>query len=52
LIFLGASGYAAATRLLEHGYTNIKVFEAENRIGGRTYTKNVDGVSLDMGAQW
>jgi monoamine oxidase len=50
--FLGSSGYAAACKLLENGYKNVKIFEAENRIGGRTYTKHVNGYALDMGAQW
>jgi Flavin containing amine oxidoreductase len=48
----GSSGYAAACKLLENGFKNVQIFEAENRIGGRTYTKLVNGFALDMGAQW
>jgi Flavin containing amine oxidoreductase len=48
----GSSGYAAACKLLENGFKNVQIFEAENRIGGRTYTKLVKGFALDMGAQW
>lgn len=29
----GASGIAAATRLLKNNFSNIKILEAENRIG-------------------
>ncbi|GLH03199.1 Protein anon-37Cs [Gryllus bimaculatus] len=48
----GASGIATASRLLENGFTNITVLEAENRIGGRIHTENfADGI-VDMGAQW
>jgi monoamine oxidase len=48
----GAAGYAAACKLLENGFKNVKIFEADNRIGGRIDTKFVNGVALDMGAQW
>lgn len=43
IIGAGAAGIAAATRLYENGVTDILVLEAENRIGGRVYTLDVEG---------
>lgn len=34
----GASGIAAATKLMLNGFRNVKILEAENRIGGRVNT--------------
>ncbi|CAG9863754.1 unnamed protein product [Phyllotreta striolata] len=52
IIGAGAAGVAAATRLLENGIDNIKILEAENRIGGRIYSLEFDGVFIDLGGQW
>lgn len=40
IIGAGASGIAAASKLYESGFRNVTILEAENRIGGRVYTKN------------
>lgn len=42
IIGAGASGLAAATRLYENGIHDLLVLEAENRIGGRINTINLD----------
>lgn len=38
IIGAGVAGLAAATRLIRDGFRNIKILEAENRIGGRVYS--------------
>ncbi|KAG8237515.1 hypothetical protein J437_LFUL017565 [Ladona fulva] len=48
----GASGIAAATRLMKSGVNDIIVLEAENRIGGRVFTTEFGENEVDMGAQW
>lgn len=48
----GASGIAAASKLLQYGYENIVILEVENRIGGRIWTKCESDNCLDMGAKW
>jgi len=52
IIGAGASGIAAATRLLEQGFKNVQLFEAEDRIGGRINTIPFANSFIDMGAQW
>lgn len=34
----GPSGIAAASKLIENGFNNVIILEAEDRIGGRVYT--------------
>jgi monoamine oxidase len=41
----------AARKLLEAGLTPV-VLEADDRVGGRILTEVVDGVPLELGAQW
>lgn len=48
----GASGFAAASKLLSNGFNNVVILEAENRIGGRVYTIPFGSNVVDMGAQW
>lgn len=48
----GASGFAAASKLISNGFRNVLILEAENRIGGRVYTIPFGANVLDMGAQW
>uniref|UniRef100_A0A182Y2A2 Amine oxidase domain-containing protein n=1 Tax=Anopheles stephensi TaxID=30069 RepID=A0A182Y2A2_ANOST len=48
----GAAGIAAATRLLERGFRNLTILEAENRIGGRIHSVRRGPNVLDYGAQW
>lgn len=52
IIGAGASGIAAATRLYENGLTNIKILEAERRIGGRIHSLPFGGGVIDLGGQW
>lgn len=52
IIGAGLSGISAASKLLEHGYTNITILEAENRIGGRIWTEFDGDKFLELGSQW
>lgn len=52
IIGAGAAGIASATRLIEKGYTNLTILEAENRIGGRIHTIPFGSNVVDLGAQW
>ncbi|KAG5877916.1 hypothetical protein JTB14_020955 [Gonioctena quinquepunctata] len=52
IIGAGASAIAAATRLLENGISDIKLLEAENRIGGRVHSVDFGGTMVDLGGQW
>lgn len=42
IVGAGSAGIAAASKLLEFGYKNIVVLEAESRIGGRVQTEYFD----------
>lgn len=48
----GAAGISAAAKLLENGYENITILEAENRIGGRVNSVPLGKGYIDLGAQW
>jgi protoporphyrinogen/coproporphyrinogen III oxidase len=50
IIGAGPSGLTAALRLKELGYTNVTVFEKENRVGGKVNTLNSNGLSAELGA--
>ncbi len=52
IVGAGASGFATATKLLENGYNNIVILEAENRIGGRIHSIPFGKGYIDLGAQW
>lgn len=52
IIGAGAAGMSAATMLMENGFLNLTILEAENRIGGRIHTIEFGENVLDMGAQW
>ncbi|KAG4077866.1 hypothetical protein HA402_013800 [Bradysia odoriphaga] len=52
IVGAGASGISAAVKLLENGYDDIVVLEAENRIGGRVYSIPFGKGFVDLGAQW
>ncbi|KAJ8912187.1 hypothetical protein NQ315_003791 [Exocentrus adspersus] len=52
IIGSGPSGIAAATRLWKHNFTNIKVLEAENRIGGRVHSVKFGDAYVDLGGEW
>ncbi|KAL9889203.1 spermine oxidase-like [Glossina fuscipes fuscipes] len=48
----GPSGIAAATRLMEAGFNDVLILEAESRVGGRIYTIPFADSVIDLGAQW
>lgn len=52
IVGAGASGIAAASKLIENGFENLIILEAENRIGGRVNTVKFDEYVIDLGAQW
>lgn len=52
IVGAGASGVAAATKLLSNGFKNVTILEAENRIGGRVNTIPFGANVVDMGGQW
>lgn len=52
IIGAGASGMAAATKLVLCGFENVTILEAENRFGGRINTIPFGENVVDMGAQW
>ncbi|XP_076295199.1 uncharacterized protein LOC143216221 [Lasioglossum baleicum] len=52
IVGAGASGIAAATKLLENGIEDLLILEAEDRIGGRVNTIKFDEYLIDQGAQW
>lgn len=52
IIGAGAAGISAAAKLFENGYTNVKILEAENRYGGRVYTKKFGDNFIELGAQF
>ncbi len=47
----GLAGLTAATRLANAGMKAV-VLEARDRVGGRTYSTEVDGFRFDLGGQW
>lgn len=51
VIGAGAAGLSAATRLRNAGST-VTVLEARDRVGGRTWTRDIDGAMLEIGGQW
>ncbi|XP_053975600.1 spermine oxidase-like [Hylaeus volcanicus] len=52
IVGAGASGIAAASKLLQNGFEDVLILEAEDRIGGRVHTVKFDEYSVDLGAQW
>ncbi|MEU4623469.1 FAD-dependent oxidoreductase [Actinoplanes sp. NPDC023801] len=47
----GMAGLAAARALADRGL-DVRVWEARDRIGGRTTGADVDGTGFDLGANW
>ncbi|GIF44162.1 flavin monoamine oxidase family protein [Actinoplanes xinjiangensis] len=47
----GMAGLAAARTLTAHG-VDVVIWEARERIGGRTAPADVDGAGFDLGANW
>lgn len=52
IIGSGLSGFSAARKLLENGFDDIVILEAENRIGGRIHSVPFSDGAIDLGAQW
>lgn len=52
VIGAGIAGISAASKLIENGFKNVTVLEAENRIGGRVCTVPYASNVVDLGAQW
>ncbi len=51
IIGAGASGLTAAARLRAAGLT-VAVLEARDRVGGRLWTNDIEGATLEIGGQW
>lgn len=51
VIGAGVAGLTAANRLRAGGL-RVAVLEARDRVGGRTWTNDIDGVTLEIGGQW
>jgi monoamine oxidase len=51
IIGAGISGIYLGNRLKKEGFS-IKILEANNRIGGRIYTKNIHNTKIELGATW
>ena len=45
VIGAGTAGLSAASELLRNGFTNVKVYEARDRLGGRIFSKRRNGDS-------
>ncbi|XP_039311359.1 uncharacterized protein LOC105196041 [Solenopsis invicta] len=52
IVGAGSSGIAAASKLLQGGVNDFVILEANDRIGGRIYTKEFGENVVDLGAQW
>lgn len=52
IVGAGLSGFSAAAKLLEHGYDDITILEAEERIGGRVHSVPYSNGFIDLGGQW
>uniref|UniRef100_A0A914WKA4 Amine oxidase domain-containing protein n=1 Tax=Plectus sambesii TaxID=2011161 RepID=A0A914WKA4_9BILA len=52
IIGAGFAGLAAASRLIELGFTDVTIFEAQDRIGGRVFPVPFELGYLQMGAEY
>ena len=52
IVGAGVAGIAAATRLIEAGFTNVKIYEAGLSKGGRIVSMPWASNVIDLGAQW
>ena len=51
IVGAGASGLTAAMELKKAGLS-VAVLEARDRVGGRLWTDDIDGATLEIGGQW
>lgn len=52
IVGAGLAGFSAAVRLMENGFNDIVILEAENRIGGRVHSVPHLNGFVDLGGQW
>lgn len=52
IVGAGSAGIAAASRLVENNFTDVKILEAESRFGGRINTVDYGKGKIDLGAEW
>ena len=52
IVGAGLSGLSAAVKLIENGYDDLLILEAENRIGGRIHSVVFSDGFVDLGGQW
>ncbi|CAM1154232.1 PAOX (predicted) [Pycnogonum litorale] len=52
VIGAGISGISCACRLREHGFCDVTILEARNRIGGRIHTEYDGDLWYELGAQY
>lgn len=48
----GIAGLTAARKLVEAGVGSVLVLEARDRVGGRTFTRTVGGIPIELGGQY
>lgn len=52
IVGAGLSGISAAANLVENGFKDIVILEAEDRIGGRIHSIDYGSGKIDLGGQW
>jgi spermine oxidase len=52
IVGAGLSGVSAAAKLMENGFNDIVILEAEDRIGGRIHSIPYGNGFIDLGGQW
>lgn len=45
----GPAGLTMAKELFRHGFTNVTIIEASDRVGGQSHSENIDGTIVDRG---
>ncbi|KAL7877786.1 hypothetical protein SRHO_G00044290 [Serrasalmus rhombeus] len=52
IVGCGISGIGAAQRLIQHGFSNVRIIEATSRSGGRIKTGRLGSNIVEVGANW
>lgn len=52
IIGAGMAGLSAANQFVKNGFTDFKILEARNRIGGRIVQINIGNSPVELGANW